>query len=167
MASSVCASTVSLRLIASQVIEEGPDKPELKGTVRILRVFLDTNQYARDMQACRLIEMRQSSRAVPSRCPVTGALWLRSKMGMRQWYVGLQAVANGLPDVYEGFNILLRRKAKENNFKAVLETIRYAGGQSEYLQCTFVGGHWRKTRLTLAALLPLAQVPDEHQRGRP
>ena len=27
-------------------------------------------------------------------------------------------------DVYETFNIILRRKPKENNFKAVLETIR-------------------------------------------
>jgi hypothetical protein len=84
---SVCVSTVSLPLIASQVIEESPDKPELKGTVRILRVFLDTNQYARDMQAWRSIEMCHSSRAVPSRwrggrCPVIGALWLASRMGM-------------------------------------------------------------------------------------
>lgn len=27
-------------------------------------------------------------------------------------------------DVYETFNIVMRRKPKENNFKAVLETIR-------------------------------------------
>ena len=27
-------------------------------------------------------------------------------------------------DVYETFNIIMRRKPKENNFKAVLETIR-------------------------------------------
>ena len=27
-------------------------------------------------------------------------------------------------DVYKSFNLILRRKAKENNFKAVLETIR-------------------------------------------
>lgn len=31
---------------------------------------------------------------------------------------------NGAEDVYETFNILMRRKPKENNFKAVLETIR-------------------------------------------
>ncbi|XP_060536471.1 RNA helicase aquarius isoform X2 [Cylas formicarius] len=30
----------------------------------------------------------------------------------------------GKDDVYEGFNIIMRRKPKENNFKAVLETIR-------------------------------------------
>lgn len=29
-----------------------------------------------------------------------------------------------LQDVYETFNIMMRRKPKENNFKAVLETIR-------------------------------------------
>ena len=29
-----------------------------------------------------------------------------------------------LQDIYETFNIILRRKPKENNFKAVLETIR-------------------------------------------
>ena len=27
-------------------------------------------------------------------------------------------------DVYETFNVIMRRKPKENNFKAVLETIR-------------------------------------------
>lgn len=31
---------------------------------------------------------------------------------------------NVLQDVYETFNVILRRKPKENNFKAVLETIR-------------------------------------------
>lgn len=29
-----------------------------------------------------------------------------------------------IQDVYETFNIVMRRKPKENNFKAVLETIR-------------------------------------------
>lgn len=32
--------------------------------------------------------------------------------------------SHGGEDVYEGFNIIMRRKPKENNFKAVLETIR-------------------------------------------
>ena len=30
----------------------------------------------------------------------------------------------GNDDVYKSFNLIMRRKAKENNFKAVLETIR-------------------------------------------
>uniref|UniRef100_A0A8C3IGU0 RNA helicase aquarius n=1 Tax=Chrysemys picta bellii TaxID=8478 RepID=A0A8C3IGU0_CHRPI len=33
-------------------------------------------------------------------------------------------IQNGAEDVYETFNIIMRRKPKENNFKAVLETIR-------------------------------------------
>ncbi|KAK6481299.1 RNA helicase aquarius-like isoform X2 [Huso huso] len=34
-------------------------------------------------------------------------------------------IQNGAEDVYETFNIIMRRKPKENNFKAVLETIRH------------------------------------------
>uniref|UniRef100_A0A4W3HYW8 RNA helicase aquarius n=1 Tax=Callorhinchus milii TaxID=7868 RepID=A0A4W3HYW8_CALMI len=34
------------------------------------------------------------------------------------------SIQSGSEDVYETFNIILRRKPKENNFKAVLETIR-------------------------------------------
>ncbi|XP_073465795.1 RNA helicase aquarius [Aquarana catesbeiana] len=33
-------------------------------------------------------------------------------------------IQNGAEDVYETFNLIMRRKPKENNFKAVLETIR-------------------------------------------
>ncbi|KFV82771.1 Intron-binding protein aquarius, partial [Struthio camelus australis] len=33
-------------------------------------------------------------------------------------------IQNGAEDVYETFNVIMRRKPKENNFKAVLETIR-------------------------------------------
>ncbi|KAK9863382.1 hypothetical protein WJX84_010246 [Apatococcus fuscideae] len=36
----------------------------------------------------------------------------------------LQAVGAGAEDPYAGFNLLMRRKPKENNFKAVLESIR-------------------------------------------
>ncbi|XP_038597174.1 RNA helicase aquarius isoform X2 [Tachyglossus aculeatus] len=35
-----------------------------------------------------------------------------------------RTIQNGAEDVYETFNIIMRRKPKENNFKAVLETIR-------------------------------------------
>jgi intron-binding protein aquarius len=35
-----------------------------------------------------------------------------------------ESVSAGGEDVYESFNIVMRRKPKENNFKAVLETIR-------------------------------------------
>ncbi|XP_071955366.1 RNA helicase aquarius-like isoform X2 [Antedon mediterranea] len=68
-----------------KVIEEGPEpKPEIHGSFRTFRVWLDSNQYQRDMSA----------------------------------------TAEGGEDVYESFNIMMRRKPKENNFKAVLETIR-------------------------------------------
>ena len=33
-------------------------------------------------------------------------------------------ILTSIKDVYETFNIIMRRKPKENNFKAVLETIR-------------------------------------------
>lgn len=33
-------------------------------------------------------------------------------------------IINILQDIYSTFNIIMRRKPKENNFKAVLETIR-------------------------------------------
>lgn len=36
----------------------------------------------------------------------------------------MENVSAGGEDVYETFNIVMRRKPKENNFKAVLETIR-------------------------------------------
>ena len=35
-----------------------------------------------------------------------------------------KAAGGAAPDVYASFNLLMRRKAKENNFKAVLECIR-------------------------------------------
>lgn len=41
-----------------------------------------------------------------------------------QYREDMSEVNKGKEDVYEGFNILIRRKPKENNFKAVLETIR-------------------------------------------
>lgn len=42
-----------------------------------------------------------------------------------QYREDMDALEEGADDVYEGFNILMRRKPKENNFKAVLETIRH------------------------------------------
>jgi len=32
--------------------------------------------------------------------------------------------SNGKPDIYEGLNVILRRKSRENNFKPILESIR-------------------------------------------
>jgi intron-binding protein aquarius len=41
-----------------------------------------------------------------------------------QYQVDIQATLDGSEDVYDTFNVLMRRKPKENNFKAVLQTIR-------------------------------------------
>ncbi|XP_047033898.1 RNA helicase aquarius [Helicoverpa zea] len=41
-----------------------------------------------------------------------------------QYRLDLDHASKGNEDVYETFNIVMRRKPKENNFKAVLETIR-------------------------------------------
>lgn len=42
-----------------------------------------------------------------------------------QYRIDMDTLQEGKPDVYEGFNVIMRRKPKENNFKAVLETIRH------------------------------------------
>ncbi|XP_055884455.1 RNA helicase aquarius-like [Biomphalaria glabrata] len=41
-----------------------------------------------------------------------------------QYQLDMANTVNGEEDVYETFNVMMRRKPKENNFKAVLETIR-------------------------------------------
>lgn len=51
----------------------------------------------------------------------TYRVWLDTN----QYRADMESLQEGGDDVYEGFNILLRRKPKENNFKAVLETIRH------------------------------------------
>lgn len=51
----------------------------------------------------------------------TFRVWLDSS----QYRFDMEALQQGGDDIYEGFNILMRRKPKENNFKAVLETIRH------------------------------------------
>lgn len=51
----------------------------------------------------------------------TYRVWLDSN----QYRLDMDALQDGADDVYESFNIIMRRKPKENNFKAVLETIRH------------------------------------------
>lgn len=50
----------------------------------------------------------------------TYRVWLDSN----QYRIDMDNASHGNDDVYETFNIIMRRKPKENNFKAVLETIR-------------------------------------------
>lgn len=53
--------------------------------------------------------------------PAGGRRTFRVWLDANQYY--LDSIG-GLEDVYESFNVIVRRKPKENNFKAVLETIR-------------------------------------------
>ncbi len=48
----------------------------------------------------------------------------RVMLDCNQYHQDMERTAAGGEDVYESFNVLMRRKPKENNFKAVLETIR-------------------------------------------
>ena len=70
-------------------------KPVIKGNIRTYRVWLDTNQYQKDME--RIIK--------DDEVIIIYLLFF-----------------NLLKDVYETFNIFIRRKAKENNFKVFTDT---------------------------------------------
>lgn len=49
---------------------------------------------------------------------------LRVWLDCNQYKIDMDSTADEDEDIYDTFNILIRRKPKENNFKAVLETIR-------------------------------------------
>ncbi|KAL5235350.1 hypothetical protein ACI65C_002760 [Semiaphis heraclei] len=69
----------------------------------------------------RVIEEGPDPRPVLPGQKRTYRVWL----DCNQYRADLDNVAAGGIDVYETFNIIMRRKPKENNFKAVLETIRH------------------------------------------
>ena len=46
---------------------------------------------------------------------------IRLRLDPAQYYSDVQA---GRADLYDSFNLLVRRKPEENNFRAVLETVR-------------------------------------------
>ena len=64
-----------------------------------------------------------ADRGKPTR-PVGDHRVLKLRLDPAQYHEDMTRTAAGAPDVYETFNVLMRRKSKENNFKAVLETIR-------------------------------------------
>lgn len=68
----------------------------------------------------RVIEDGPEPRPMLSGDTRTYRVWLDSN----QYRLDMDSASHGNEDVYEGFNIIMRRKPKENNFKAVLETIR-------------------------------------------
>ena len=60
-----------------------------------------------------------------------------------QYHQDMEKASSGGEDTYETFNIIMRRKPKENNFKAVLETIRHLMNTScvvpEFLHDIIIG----------------------------
>eukprot|EP00742_Colponemidia_sp_Colp-10_P003252 GILJ01003462.1.p1 GENE.GILJ01003462.1~~GILJ01003462.1.p1 ORF type:complete len:1476 (+),score=301.52 GILJ01003462.1:977-5404(+) len=56
--------------------------------------------------------------------PVGDVRTLRIFLDPAQYQIDMSSLSEGGEDVHETFNLLVRRKAKENNFKAILETIR-------------------------------------------
>eukprot|EP00795_Rhopilema_esculentum_P003100 gene3100-1391_t len=63
---------------------------------------------------------RPDAKPLPKGDVRTYRVWLDTN----QYKIDLERTAKGMEDVYESFNVFMRRKPKENNFKAVLETIR-------------------------------------------
>jgi len=56
--------------------------------------------------------------------PVGDMRTARVLLDPAQYHMDLEAVASGKPEVYNTLNLIMRRKPKENNFKAILQTIR-------------------------------------------
>ncbi|XP_004347836.2 aquarius [Capsaspora owczarzaki ATCC 30864] len=80
-------------------------------TSRTFRVWLDPNQYQIDVDALTEGERRRIESAAKRA--------VADLNGSQQ-----QRPSNATENVYDTFNILVRRKPEENNFKAVLDTIR-------------------------------------------
>eukprot|EP01138_Halocafeteria_seosinensis_P000976 gb/GECG01000999.1/.p1 GENE.gb/GECG01000999.1/~~gb/GECG01000999.1/.p1 ORF type:complete len:1658 (+),score=245.61 gb/GECG01000999.1/:1-4974(+) len=86
-----------------------------KGHKRTLQVKLDPNQYHFDV----LQSQSKSQSSDVSSAGLVGIGKTEEKVGDGLW-PGQQEGE----DVYQTFNVLLRRSSKENNFKSILETIR-------------------------------------------
>lgn len=78
-------------------INENDPNATPAGSRRTLRVRLDSSQFQTDLLASRTVRGVAHSAAFD---------------------------AGEIPELYKKFNVVMRRKPKENNFKAVLETIR-------------------------------------------
>ncbi|OWR49548.1 Intron-binding protein aquarius [Danaus plexippus plexippus] len=128
-----------------RVIEDGPEpRPELEGDSRTFRLLLDPNQYRLDLDEAS--KGKEAGIVYIRGCEVEGMLdaggrviedgpeprpelegdsrTFRLLLDPNQYRLDLDEASKGKEDVYETFNIVVRRKPKENNFKAVLETIR-------------------------------------------
>lgn len=87
-----------------------------KGTKRTLQVKLDPNQYHMDI----LQSQNKSAEVDIASTGLVGMSENRKLDDLADSWVGQEEGE----DVYQTFNILIRRPAKENNFKSILETIR-------------------------------------------
>ncbi|KAL8790778.1 MAG: hypothetical protein Q9213_000402 [Squamulea squamosa] len=65
------------------------------------------------------------------------------KFDTTAWQSDSKRKAEGKPDVYESLNVVVRRKGRENNFKKILETIKYLALSDipvpDWLQEVFLG----------------------------
>lgn len=99
------------------------EKPELVKTLPTWRVRLDPSQYQQDMERLRAEQNRGNVlRAKATRAKREGRPTEEIETLERQ---AIEAEQVTPVDLHDTFNVLVRRKPKENNFKAVLETIRY------------------------------------------
>ncbi|TPP40894.1 Intron-binding protein aquarius [Fasciola gigantica] len=98
------------------------EKPKIVETLPTWRVRLDPAQYQLDANRLKAEQTRgEVIRAKVTRAKREG----RSKEEIATLEQQAAEVDQNNPeDLYDTFNVLIRRKPKENNFKAVLETIR-------------------------------------------
>ena len=92
--------------------------------------------YESGMSALRVAEVVQllDENGRPVKAPVSGQVnGYESRPRIRRLIVNLDTVAfqadmerkeNGMPDVYDAMNLIIRRNRRENNFRKVLETIQ-------------------------------------------
>ena len=107
-----------------KVIEEGPEpKPKLTGDQRTWRVLLDANQYQLDMsKTSRGGEVGAQEVEGVGHRKWKGWGTGRGRGGAQEvegrWGIGSQtSILVCVQDVYSTFNIFMRRRPKENNFK--------------------------------------------------
>jgi len=83
------------------------------------------------LRACEITELLDEEGNVVSdpnpserKTPVGDHRVARVLLDPAQYHADLEAVAEGKREVYTSLNLIVRRKPKENNFKAILQTIR-------------------------------------------
>jgi len=110
---------------------QAPDKP-FDGRVQDLSVTEFPEKfgvmYLRGAEVTELLDEEGNVISDPNpqerKTPVGTTRIARVLLDPAQYHLDLEAVADGKPEVYSGLNLIMRRKPKENNFKAILQTIR-------------------------------------------